>query len=140
MVARLMNKILNLIISLLEGREISPSNNVLKRIMRNLPISLLERHAVIEFNKYTGIYKEKYEIQVLEHLNHDPRSMKRGERGIYLQKSPFYFESILQNGFLLFFLMSYYMECEPHLLSPIVQMHKQYKRKLLKSETSNLLM
>lgn len=80
MVARLMNKILNLIISLLEGREISNSNNVLKRIMRNLPISLLERHSVIEYNKYMHLYKGKYKIEVLEHLNVDPRRIRRRER------------------------------------------------------------
>jgi len=95
MVARLMNKILNLIISLLEGREISNTNNVLKRIMRNLPITLLERHSVIEYNKYMKLYRGKYKIEVLEHLNVDPRRMKRRERTKLLQLQPTYFESIL---------------------------------------------
>lgn len=72
-----MNKILNLIISLLEGSEITSSNPILKRIMRNLPISLLERHAVNEYNKFVRIYGDKYEIEALEHMAVDPRGLRR---------------------------------------------------------------
>lgn len=47
-----MNKILNLIMSLLEGSQINSNNPILKRIMRNLPIDILEKHSVNEFNKF----------------------------------------------------------------------------------------
>lgn len=89
-----MNKILNLIISLLEGREINTSNNVLKRIMRNLPINLLEKHSVNEYILYKQIHN-KYVIEVLEHINLDPRTLKRKQRNRYLEKNKKYFESIL---------------------------------------------
>lgn len=65
-----------LILSLLENREINESNQVLKRIMRNLPIGLLERHLAKSYKNYKTIYEDKYEKQCLEHLNEDPRKLE----------------------------------------------------------------
>jgi hypothetical protein len=42
MVFRMQNKCLTLILSLLEMRDINESNTIIKKIMRNLPLSLLE--------------------------------------------------------------------------------------------------
>ncbi|CAD8168125.1 unnamed protein product [Paramecium pentaurelia] len=141
-ICRLMNKILNLIMSLLEGSEINQNNPILKRIMRNLPINLLEKHCVNEYNKYVKIYGDKYEIEALEHLSIDPFQLRKMKESKYdrikdiSQQFP-YFETILQNGFLLFFLMSYYMECDPYIVSPIIKITRMHKKKILKTQTSN---
>lgn len=95
-----MNKILNLIISLLEGSEINSQNPILKRIMRNLPMSLLEKHAVNEYNKFVRIYGDKYEIEALEHMAIDPRKLRKKNDSKYdsirkLADNHPYFETIL---------------------------------------------
>lgn len=63
--------------SLLEGSEINAHNPILKRIMRNLPINLLEKHVVNEYNKYFSIYREKYKIEALEHMIIDPNEIDK---------------------------------------------------------------
>jgi len=50
---------------------------------------------------------------------------------------PKYFETVLQNGFVLFFLISYYMECDPGLESPVVEFHKRFKKNILKNDEGN---
>lgn len=86
--------------SLLEGSQINSNNPILKRIMRNLPIDILERHSVNEFNKFSRIYGDKYETSALEHMAIDPyklRRMKDGkaERIKKIQLEHPYFETIL---------------------------------------------
>jgi hypothetical protein len=135
MIARLQNKVLNLVLSLLESREIDESNQVLKRIMRNLPLTLLEKHVAKVYKKFEILYMGDYPIESLEHLTVDPRELTEKQRKKY---HPKYFDTVLQNGFLLFFLISYYMECDPTIESPVVQAFKQYKKSVLKTDDSNI--
>lgn len=51
--------------------------------MRNLPINLLEKHCVNEFNKYVKIYGDKYEIEALEHLSVDPYKLRKMKESKY---------------------------------------------------------
>ena len=100
-------------------------------------MSLLEKHAVNEYNKFVRIYGNKYEIEALEHMALDPRRLRRkidrkSESIRKLAEAQPYFETILQNGFLLFFLMSYYMDCDPFLVSPITKICRMHKKKILK--------
>jgi inositol 1,4,5-triphosphate receptor type 1/inositol 1,4,5-triphosphate receptor type 3 len=47
-------------------------------------------------------------MEVFDHIKEDPRETE--------SKYPDgYFETIIQNGFYIFFLMSYYRECDPHM-------------------------
>lgn len=89
--------------------------------MRNLPLTLLEKHLAKVYKKYTAIYESQYIIESLAHLSLDPRELSDKEIKKYPEK---YFETVLQNGFLLFFLISYYMDCDPSIESPVVQLHK----------------
>ena len=54
------------------------------------------------------MYKDEYVLEVFDHIKEDPREtesvMPEG-----------YFETIIQNGFYIFFLMSYYRECDPQM-------------------------
>lgn len=45
--------------------------------MRNLPIDILEKHSVNEFNKYVRIYGDKYETAALEHMSLDPYKVNK---------------------------------------------------------------
>ena len=54
-------------------RELTESNPIIKRIMRNLPVSLLQRHLVKCFKKYQAIYKDSYFMEVFDHVKEDPR-------------------------------------------------------------------
>lgn len=60
MIARLQNKALILVLSLLEMREIKGKNSIIKRIMRNLPVNVLEKHMSKVYKRFTDIYKDKY--------------------------------------------------------------------------------
>jgi inositol 1,4,5-triphosphate receptor type 1/inositol 1,4,5-triphosphate receptor type 3 len=53
MVARFQMKCLILILSLIEMRELTDQNPIIKRIMRNLPMSLLQRHLSKNYKLYT---------------------------------------------------------------------------------------
>lgn len=75
MVARLQNKCLILILSLLEKRDVKGDNSIVKRIMRNLPMNVLERHLGKIFKKYEMIYGMDYVIESLKHLDEDPREL-----------------------------------------------------------------
>lgn len=44
MIARLQMKCLILVLSLLEMRDVRENNSIIKRIMRTLPMNVLERH------------------------------------------------------------------------------------------------
>jgi len=55
--ARLQNKVLILVLSLLEMREIKGKNSIIRRIMRNLPVNVLERHMSKVFKKFNNIYQ-----------------------------------------------------------------------------------
>lgn len=73
MVAHLQNKVLVLVLSLLEMREMKGKNSMIKRIMRTLPIKVLERHMLKVYRKFNKIYGEHYLMDSLDHISVDPR-------------------------------------------------------------------
>ena len=79
MVVRLQNKCLILLLSLLEMRDLSNSLPLIRRIMRSLPINVLEVHMAKTFKKFKAIYKDDYSMQSLNHLEEDPRVMEEEE-------------------------------------------------------------
>lgn len=73
---RLKYKVLVLILSLLEMRETTgPESVILKRIMRSLPVNVLEKNMCRVFKMFKKIYKLEYTIESLEHINVDPSKM-----------------------------------------------------------------
>lgn len=128
MLARLQNKCLILILSLLEKKEISEGNPIIERIIRNLPLPRLESHLIKVYKKYDLIYKGKYNLSVLQHLDVDPREINP-EKEKYHKN---YFETVVQNGFYIYFLISYYLQVDPAMESRITQLFRQKKRKVLK--------
>ena len=93
MVARIQNKILILILSLLEMREVKGTNTMVRRIMRNLPFQILERHLTKVYRRLTEIYKDQYLMESLDHMKVDPRTLDHNQK-----HPPKYFETIVQNG------------------------------------------
>ena len=65
MLARLKYKILILINSLLEMRS---SDVIIKRIMRTLPLEILQKNMVKVFRKYKKTYKNNYSMQAFKHV------------------------------------------------------------------------
>jgi hypothetical protein len=63
------------VLSLLEMRNVKENNSIIKRIMRNLPVNVLERHLVKVHKKFNLIYKNSYELNCLKHLEVDPREL-----------------------------------------------------------------
>lgn len=85
--------------------------------MRNLPMPLIQRHMIKCYKKYLNIYKDEYIIEVFDHVKEDPRKLEK-------EYQEGYFETIIQNGFYIFFLMSYYMECDKKMDNQFVQLIK----------------
>lgn len=48
-------------------------------------------------------------MEAFDHIKKDPRQMEAKDD----EKSESYFATIAQNGFYIFFLMNYYLECDP---------------------------
>ena len=130
MISRLQNKVLNLIISLMEGREISDSNPILRRLMRNVTINVLENQISKIYKKFKKLYNDDYRLDCLEHMIKDPRELNSANL-----KSDKYYSFILQNGFLIFFLIQYYISCEKNLESPVVIMNRTYIKNILKQQS-----
>ncbi|CAD8068825.1 unnamed protein product [Paramecium sonneborni] len=133
-IERMQTKCLILILSLIEMREISDSNPIIKRIMRHLTPSLLQKHMVKCFDKYEKQCKEGYQIEVLDRIKEDPESVKQDEK----VKEEKYYELILQKGFYIYFLMCYYMESERNVENQFVQMYRGNTRKKLKQDKGTL--
>lgn len=66
----------------MERREINDKNPVLKRIMRNLSVNMLEKHLTKSYKSFKKLYKNDYCIESLEHMKIDPRT----EPDIYPKK------------------------------------------------------
>ena len=122
MISRLQNKCLILILSLLEMRDVRQDPSIIKRIMPNLPLNVLSSHLVKVYKKFDYLYKGKFQLASLNHLEVDPRELSNDDLRAY---PPHYFEFILQNGFYLFFLISYYIESDDNLDDPVVSLNKQ---------------
>lgn len=58
-------KCLVLVLSLLEMRDVRENNSIIKRIMRTLPIHVLERHLVKIYTKFETIYEDDYRLECL---------------------------------------------------------------------------
>jgi hypothetical protein len=95
MVAHIQNKVLVLVLSLLEMREIKGKNSMVRRIMRNLPFNVLERHMTIVYKNVNSIYKDEYLLDSLDHLKVDPRDLSPQQLKQYHKN---YFKTIIQNG------------------------------------------
>ena len=49
-------------------------------------------------------------MEIFDHIKKDPRQIEdKGSKPL----PDVYFETIAQNGFYIFFLMNYYLECDP---------------------------
>ncbi len=66
MLARLKYRILILINSLLEMRS---SDLIIKRIMRTLPLEILQKNMVKVYRRYKKTYKNNYCLQAFKHVN-----------------------------------------------------------------------
>ncbi|CAD8132784.1 unnamed protein product [Paramecium pentaurelia] len=126
-IERMQTKCLILILSLIEMREISDSNPIIKRIMRHITPTLLQKHLVKSFDKYEKQCKEGYQIEVLDRIKEDPKENEDGKD-----------ELILQKGFYIYFLMCYYMESDKNAENPFVQMYRANTRKKLKQDKGAL--
>ncbi|EGR30673.1 MIR domain protein [Ichthyophthirius multifiliis] len=131
MIYRMQNKCLILILSLLEMRYINENNIIIKKIMRNLPLSLLEPQLVEIYKLYQAAYGENYQEECLEYLSKDPKSIvdDKGQKKL---------ECVTQNGFYIIFLIQYYLEYDDKLDSQIVSLQKMHKNKVLKTEQNAL--
>ena len=81
-----------LVLSLLEMREIRGKNSIIKRIMRNLQLSVLERHLAKVFKNVKIIYGNQYLIDSLCHMEVDPRNLEQKELDSYHK---LYFKTII---------------------------------------------
>ncbi|CAD8059333.1 unnamed protein product [Paramecium primaurelia] len=133
-IERMQTKCLILILSLIEMREISDQNPIIKRIMRHLTPTLLQKHMVKCFDKYQKQCKEGYQIEVLDRIKEDPETAKQEDK---VQEEKYY-ELILQKGFYIYFLMCYYMESEKNVENQFVQMYRTNTRKKLKQDKGTL--
>ncbi|CAD8131502.1 unnamed protein product [Paramecium pentaurelia] len=120
MKAQLQNKILVLVLSLLENREIRGKNSIIKRIMRVLPMNVLERHLSKIYKKWFNKYTGDYNMQAFELLKID--AMELNEDGQENKDC----EIIIQNGFYIMFLICYYMESDEEIDSVFIGYNKQY--------------
>jgi len=56
-------------------RDPKEGNSIIKRIIRNLPLNMLQWHMIKVHKKFTKIYKLEYRIDGLDHLKKDPREV-----------------------------------------------------------------
>ena len=57
-------------------REVKTEVQLIKRILRNFPMNVLEKHLVKVYKKFVRLYKGVYVSECLEHLEMDPDVMK----------------------------------------------------------------
>ena len=101
MLERLKYKIMVLVSSLLE---LNTDKFAIRRILRSLPISVLRKNLITIYKKHNKMYKKiGYNKESLGHLRADPNDPK-----IPVE----YHEMILETGFLIYFLMNYYLGLE----------------------------
>lgn len=58
-------------------REIKGKNSMVKRVMRNLPIKVLERHMSKVYKNFYLIYEDHYQMDCLDHMVGDPRTLEQ---------------------------------------------------------------
>lgn len=80
MKSRLQNKCLILILSLLEMRDVSKNCSIIKKLIRYIPVTMIELQIYKNYKNYEKIYGEQYIIQALEHLSKDPREYSEAEQ------------------------------------------------------------
>ncbi|EAR98945.2 MIR domain protein (macronuclear) [Tetrahymena thermophila SB210] len=123
-VARLQNKCLIVVLSLLEQRPINDSNIIIKKIMRNLSLQQLEYQLVEIYKLYEQLYKDEYPLECLEYLDIDPETVS--------EKKQLNLECVTQNGFYITYLIQYYMLFDEKQENIFTSLYKQYKAKKLK--------
>ncbi|KAL4462524.1 hypothetical protein ABPG74_000354 [Tetrahymena malaccensis] len=142
MKGRLQNKVLILVLSLLESREVKSNCEIIKRIMRNLPLYVLQRHLIKIYKRFDILYQNKLNRSSLSHMEYDPRK----ESDLHFFKKLHsdekdideYLECILQNGFQIYFLLSYYIESDQKLGGEMVKIYKNYEKKILNNDKNEL--
>ena len=79
---------------------------ICKKIIRTLPLEVLEGNLVKVYKKYAKIYMTEYRSDCLDHLNQDPRKLRDDElQEIKTKYKGIYFVTVIQNGFFLFILI-----------------------------------
>ncbi|KAM3129288.1 hypothetical protein pb186bvf_018575 [Paramecium bursaria] len=128
MKAQLQNKILILILSLMEKREINSKNMILRRIMRSLPINTLEIHISKVYKKFNSLYQGNYIMKSFENINLDAEEDDDDDHPKMVNNEKQYSkkETVIQNGFYLMFLICYYIESGEALDSQLINYNKQY--------------
>lgn len=58
-------------LSLLENREIKGKNSIIKRIMRVLPMNVLERHLSKIYKKWFNKYQGNFNMSAFDHVKLD---------------------------------------------------------------------
>ena len=101
-IARMQNKSLILILSLMEMRVIDETNVIIKKIMRNVSMQQLEYLLVDIYKLYEQIYQEEYTMECLEYLDKDPKDVPANKQANLA--------CVVQNGFYIIFLVQYYVK------------------------------
>ncbi|EGR32738.1 MIR domain protein [Ichthyophthirius multifiliis] len=116
MIVRLQNKVLVLVLSILESRDIKNNCDIIKRIMRNLPLHTLQRHFIKTYGRFFKYNAAQFDIDSLHHLDRDPRNLddQKFFQKLYSEKKSLkyvdlYLSTVLQNGFYIYFLISQYV-------------------------------
>ena len=98
MLERLKYKCMVLVSSLLE---LNSDNMAIKRIMRSLPIEILKDNLIHVYKNYKEQYGSDYHGDALNHIYADPHDNSKPQS---------YHELILETGFFIYFLISYYAD------------------------------
>jgi hypothetical protein len=87
-----------MVLSLLEKQT---SHSVIKKIYLKLPMESLKKNIAIIFYRYTLMYKDKYDVECLDHNSEENENVP----GSKDQKPEEYYELITETGFNIFFLI-----------------------------------
>lgn len=110
---------------MLEKREIKGKNSIIKRIMRVLPVVVIEKYLSKTYKKWNQIYNNEYVMEAFDHIKEDLTASDINPKDLKHQ-------TIIQNGFYLMFLFCYYLESEDYIDSPCFNYNKQYLRSQIK--------
>lgn len=83
--------------------ELNSDSLAIKRIMRSLPIEILKDNLKIIYKRYKKLHEGAYINEALKHIDANPSDNSEKEE---------YHEVILETGFYIYFLISYYSELD----------------------------
>ncbi|KAL4492562.1 hypothetical protein ABPG72_007675 [Tetrahymena utriculariae] len=102
MLEQIKYKTMILVTSLLE---MNSEPQVIKRIMRSLPLEVLRKNLIQVYRKHKKLYQEQYIIQCFGHHEDEPPEDAS-------EKQLEFYNYIIETGFFIFFLLSYYIELD----------------------------